>query len=62
MQTLQRVQELCDQTSSAISNEITAEKVNKSAHARIRANLNELKKLITAAKSESVLICKNATK
>ena len=58
METLARVQELCDQISSGISNEIASTKVNKSNHQRIRNNLNELKKIITAAKAESIAICK----
>lgn len=59
MEILQRVQDLCDQVSTQISNEAAnAPKVNKAAQARIRANLNELKKLITPAKSESVALCK----
>lgn len=59
MQTLQRVQDLCDQVSTQISSEaINAPKINKAAQARIRANLNELKKLITPAKQASVELCK----
>lgn len=59
MQTLQRVQDLCDQASTQISNEAAnSPKVNKAAQARIRGLLNELKKLITPAKQESIELCK----
>jgi ribosome maturation protein Sdo1 len=58
MSALQRVQSLCDSISTQISNEaVNAEKVNKAAHARIRAAMNELKKIITPAKQESIDIC-----
>ena len=58
MSALQRVQSLCDSVSTQISEQaVNPEKVNKAAHARIRAAMNELKKLITPAKQESIEIC-----
>ena len=59
METLQRIQELMDQVSTQIANEIAkAPKVNKAAQARIRSLLNEIKKLVTPAKAESMDLCK----
>ena len=59
METLQRIQELMDQVSTQISNEAAnAPKVNKAAQARIRTGLGEIKKLVTAARAESLALCK----
>ena len=59
MDTLSRLQELMDQASTQISNELAnAPKVNKAAQARIRSLLNEIKKLVTPAKAESMDLCK----
>ena len=59
METLQRIQELMDQASTQISNEAAnAPKVNKAAQARIRTTLGEVKKLVTAARAESLALCR----
>ena len=59
METLQRIQELMDQVSTQISNEAAnAPKVNKAAQTRIRTGLGEIKKLVTAARAESLALCK----
>jgi len=59
MSALSRVQELCDQVSTQISEQlVNPEKVNKAAHARIRTTMGELKKIITPARAESIEICK----
>lgn len=59
METLTRIQDLMDQASTQISNEaLNAPKVNKAAQARIRNMLGEIKKLVTAARAESLALCK----
>jgi hypothetical protein len=58
MTSLQQIQELCTIVAEQIEEVETATKVNKAAHARLRNNLNQIKKLVTPAKTESLEACK----
>lgn len=58
MSALARAKELCDQASAQIAEALESEKVNKSAHTRLRNTLSALKNSITPAKTESLEITK----
>jgi hypothetical protein len=58
MSALTQIQELCALAVEQIEEATSAVKVNKAAHGRLRINLNQIKKLVTAAKQESMDACK----
>jgi hypothetical protein len=58
MSNLEHVRVLCEGIAEKIREEMKAETVNKSKQLRIRNEMNQLKKLITFAKAESVELCK----
>jgi hypothetical protein len=58
MSNLEQVKVLCEGIAAKIKEEIEAETVNKSKQLRIRNEMNQLKKLITSAKAESMELCK----
>jgi hypothetical protein len=58
MTSLKQIQELCNIVVIQIEEVTTATKINKAAHTRLRNNLNQLKKLVTPAKIESLELTK----
>jgi hypothetical protein len=58
MTSLKQIQELCTTMIEQIEEVTTATKVNKAAHTRLRNNLNQIKKLVTPAKTESLELTK----
>ena len=58
MSALEQTKQLCENIINKISQEQAAAKPNKANHTRLRNELNQLKKLITSAKAESIDICK----
>ena len=58
MDTLLRIQDLMNKASAQISEVAQAPKVNKAAQTRMRTTLGEIKKLVAAARAESLELCK----